>query len=253
MKTLFNSRLIPLTFSIGFLEQSLPNVRDAYCNWIRTHGTTFDVMKAKADFQLALRQLEPLTMPRNRFLWRATDSQWTAYFDNGSRGADPVPPISYLAEHLGCRGVVATYVPQTLSNEIGNSKGTYGAIQLELFAPTRRKFLNYERTISVAYDDGKWRFDANGTIQPFENVKQYSARRVADRFTGEMLQEYCHSLGIRLIDEDFYVGDGILFVKNDPRPSGAVELSLEDAARELLPLNRLKTEATAGESRNADA
>lgn len=233
MKQLLNARFAPLTLRIGFLEYPISLVGEAYLQWKRQHFRVVESFPVASNLQDALGQLVPLTMPPRRILFLATDSEWTAYFDNGSKGADPLPPISYLAQQLGCRGLIATYIPHTLETETGRGRGTYGAIQFELFAPTQREFLNYERSISVAFEGGKWRFDANGTVQAFEEVPQYSARRIIDRFTPEMLQGYCNALGVRLFDDTFYAGPGLLIIIRDPPPSGSREITLEEARQQM--------------------
>lgn len=107
-----------------------------------------------------------------------------------------------------------------------------GSVQLELFAPERREFLNYERSISAAYD-AKWKFSTAGTIQPFEDTDRYKARRIRDRFTPEMLKEYCAALGVRPWDVDYYSSEAVLLSIDQPLPTQSREYSLEES-RQLL-------------------
>jgi hypothetical protein len=233
MKALFNNTLAPLTFSVGFLEAPFASVIDANFQWIQPLYKTVEMVHSASDLRNALCQLVPLSAPPRRELLFATESNWTAYFDNGRNGPDAFPPISYLAQKLGCRGLVATCVPHTLETETGMARGTYGAVQFEMFGPVQREFLNYERSISVAYEAGKWRFDVIGMVQPFEEVAKYSARKIFDRFTPDMLERYCESLGVRLFDETFYSGPGELIAIRDTLPSNCVELTLEEARLEM--------------------
>jgi hypothetical protein len=83
-------------------------------------------------------------------------------------------------------------------------------VKFTLFAPEQRDFLNVERSVSVINDVGGWEFNAIGTLQEFEHAEHYTARRIADRLTPEMLEEYCRALGIRLFDEDFYGRAGVI-------------------------------------------
>jgi hypothetical protein len=94
--------------------------------------------------------------------------------------------------------------------------------------------LNYERSISAANDGSKWRFDVIGAEQPFEETDCYSARKIQDRFTPEMLDRYCRALAVRVFDERFYDGPGLLAVIHDPLPSGAQPISLVEAQKRLL-------------------
>ena len=238
MERILDNRFVPLTFSIGFLKTPLGVAADAYLQWTRRNYRSVDALPIEGGLIDTLKELEPLTTLPRRKLLMFTDSQWTAYFDNGARGPDPRTPVSYLSEQLHCQGLVATCVPHTLNTETGDSRGTYGAVQFELFAPTKREFLNYERSISVAYEAGKWRFDVSGDIQPFEDASRYSAEKIRDRFTPGMLREYCAALGVRLFDDQFYRGPGLLVLIHDPLPAGAKEFSLTQAQEELAPGRR---------------
>jgi hypothetical protein len=104
-----------------------------------------------------------------------------------------------------------------------------------LFSPTATDFLNFERTVSVSFDGGRWRFDANGAVQPFEEVERYDRRRISDRLTPAMLENYCRSLGIDFAGEDFWGDRGCLIATTEPVGSEAPELSLK-AARVRLGL-----------------
>jgi hypothetical protein len=138
--------------------------------------------------------------------------------DNGTSGADARSPIAYLTQKLGHQGIIVTNVPHTLNEDTGSAKGTYGAVQFELFAESPREFLNYERSVAVAFDGGKWRFEASGRVQAFEEVEKYSSRRVQDRLTPEMLARYCAALGVDLNNEGFYSGPGVRVEILDPLP-----------------------------------
>jgi hypothetical protein len=92
-------------------------------------------------------------------------------------------------------------------------------VQFELFADHPTDFLNYERTITVTKEATRWEFEADGTVQPFERTEKYKERRIKDRFTPEMLEEYCAALGIRLFDPAFYGPDGWLIEDPDTRRS----------------------------------
>lgn len=233
MYELLQGRFAPLTFSVGFLEMSLEAVARAYVAWTKSNHGRVDVRPVEGDLAGVLRELEPLTMPPRRKLLLATQSGWTAYFDNGTFGPDPRTPVSYLAEQLHCRGMMATNVPHTLHTQTGNARGTYGAVMFELFGPEPGVFLNFERTVCVTNDGGPWRFEAEGEVQPFEETAQYAARRIRDRFTPAMLERYCLALGVRLFDERFYGGPGMVVVVQDPPRDGAKEFSLAEAQKQL--------------------
>lgn len=231
MRQLLDGVFAPLTFAVGFVEKSLDIVSEAYGTWTAKNYKNVERSSITGGLAEALLQLEPLSTPPRRSLLLSTESPWTAYFDNGTRGPDAPPVVGYLCRLLRCRGVVATWVPHTLDSETGNEKGTYGAVQFELFASSETEFLNYERTISVAYDAGKWKSSFYGTVQPYEDTEQYEKRKTIEKFTPFMLNAYCRALGINLLDDEFYHGLGTLTVKNGPPPPK--EFLLAEARRRL--------------------
>jgi hypothetical protein len=233
MKQLLDGRFAPLTHAWGFLEAPLQLVGDALYKWTSANVSKVTLEPFEASLGEALLRLEPLTIPPRKQLLMQTVSPWTAYFDNGANGGDPATAVGYLAEYLKCRALAVACVPQTLLSERKDAKGTYGAVQFQLFAPVRREFLNYERSISVANDGGRWVFNATGTVQPYEKTTNYEAPRIRNRFTPEMLEEYCAALGIRLFAPDFYGPGAILIEVHDPLPPHHPELTLTEARVKL--------------------
>lgn len=174
--------------------------------------------------------LEPLTGgSRARELLIATrNPEWTAYLDCGLTGTDPDTVVGQLCLDLGCTGVSLTSIPHTVGTGL-EDPGRYGAVQMSMFGPLRTDFLNQVRTVSVAHDGNRWRFDADGTPQDFEIPDAYTRRRIRARFTSDMLAQYCAALGIHPFDDAFYGPEGMLFVSHVPTaPEGKV-LSLQQA------------------------
>jgi hypothetical protein len=233
MTTLLHEKLAPITFRVGFLNSSFTKIQDAFIQWKRQHFRSVQYKGCDLPLENALLELEPLTATPRRWLLVPTTSDWVGYFDNGVRGPDPVPVISHMAAQLGCRGVIATYIPHTLFEETGTTPGLYGAVQFELFAPHKTDFLNYERTVSVAYEGGKWRFDATGAVQSFEDPAKYQNRRIIDRFTPEMLKTYCRALNIDVDSISFYRAPSVLVFASDPLPEGWVAHTIAQAQEQM--------------------
>jgi hypothetical protein len=233
MKALLDNKLAPLTFSLGFLEMPFQTVVDAYVWWQKELDLSVVISPIELPLEQALLKLEPLITPHRKRLLMATQSAWTAYFDNGINGSDPFPPISYLSQHLHCRGLKVTCQPHTMFSEAKGERGIYGAVQFQLFAPEERDFLNIERSIIAMNDGGKWIFETAGEIQPFERSEKYKAKRIRDRFTDELLEEYCLALGIRLFDAEFYGPRGVLVEMLGHMQEGETALTLAEAMRRL--------------------
>lgn len=229
MKTLLDNRLAPLTHAWGFLEAPFQQVVDEAVRWTKSIFSKVDVVHFELPLAEALSRLEPLITPPRKKLLLSTKSDWVAYFDNGINGGDPSSFVGHLSQQLKCRGLAVACVPHTVSGNQGDEKGTNGAVRFELYAPEKREWLNLERSITAVNDKGKWVFETKGSVQPFEKIERYKAKAVKDRFTAELLEEYCTALVIRLFDQDFYGPSGVLLKIVDPLPPDFTPISLAEA------------------------
>lgn len=220
----------PVTSAMGFLRASLDEVAEGLAAWRRDIHGSAQIESLEGDLFANVSALEPLTGGvRPRELIVATrNPEWVGIFDNGIQGGDPSTTVGYLSRTLAVQGVVVVSVPDV---SVVGHPSRYGARQFEMFAPIATGFLNYVRTISVVRDGSRWRFDANGTVQDFEDVEAYQRRRVADRFTATMLVDYAASLGLRPFDPDFFIGPCALVRNPATPPPNAVVLSLRDAQK----------------------
>jgi hypothetical protein len=233
MDTLLPPKLAPITFAIGFLNGPFVRVVDAFIQWKRQHFKSISSKEIVAPLENALEDLLPLAAVPRRWLLVPTTGDWVAYFDNGVRGPDPAPVISYLSQHLSCRGVVVRTIPHTLYEEVGTKPGLYGAIQFELFAPHKTDFLNCERAVGVAYEAGKWSFTATGAVQSFEDIAKYKLRRIVDRLTPEMVRQYCRALAIDVDSAKFFQSPSLLVFAADPWPKDLVQHTLAQAQQQM--------------------
>lgn len=224
---LLDDRLSPTTTRIGFLRLTLPQAAHGLAAWLRTLYPQVTVTEVSGDLESLVHRLEPLVLgaaPKDLLL--RTRGEWTAYLDNSALGTDPIGLIGYLSEELRCDGLAIDAQPHQPPRR-------NGGMQFELFGPERGEFLNTVRAVSVTADGNKWRFVAFGEVQPFERTEAYAARRIRDRFTVDMLAEYCAALGIRPFDEDFYDGSGVLVDSKMPLPRGIQTMTLTEARRRL--------------------
>jgi hypothetical protein len=210
MKYLFDNKLAPLTFSWGFLEAPVETINNVYVSWQRRILRSVKVSSINLPLVEALKRLEPLDIGSQRVLFLSTKSNWTACFDNGSKGGNPSTFVGELAERLKCRGVACGCIPNTLSRSDRGKLGTWGAVKFTLFGAEKRESLNIERSVSVINDVRGWKFNSAGVVQSFEQVDRYTTKKIAERFTAEMLEDYCRALGLELFDENFYDGPGFM-------------------------------------------
>jgi len=228
---LYGERLAPVTSSIGFVRAPMHEAAEALCEWRQSIHGSAQIVRLQGGLVDNISRLEPLTggvRPRELVVGTASP-EWTAVFDCGVQGGDQITTVGYLARTKRWHGVVVTYIPDSADA----SPERFGARQLELFGPVATDFLNYVRTISVVREGSRWRFDATGTVQDFEDEKAYRKRRVADRFTPEMLRDYATALGLSPFDESFYPGPSALVVNPATPPPGGLVLDLASAQRRV--------------------
>ncbi|WP_224371870.1 hypothetical protein [Hyalangium versicolor] len=224
----------PVTSEMGFLELGAEQAAQAFATWQRglptSHGFTVEVLPVTGTLEQVLSRLLPLSGGETqRRLFIPTRSAWTAYVTNQWTGTDAASPMSVMARWLSIQCLRVVAVPHTLR---GN-QGRYGAVMLDLFGPAQPgKINNYVRALEVANDGGHWVFEQSGEPFPFEQVEQYQARRVRDRFTFEMLKDYLLHLGLAPFGEDFYLPPGScawLIQKTGPSTTVGREYTLEQA------------------------
>jgi hypothetical protein len=231
---LMEDRWAPVTSEMGFLELEAEQAARAFASWhselMTPRGFTVEVLPVSGTLEQVLSHLLPLTSGETqRDLFIPTRSAWTAYVENGWTGTDAASPMRYMARWLSIRCLRVVAVPHTLR---GN-QGRYGGVMLDVFGPEQPgKISNTVRVVEVANDGGHWVFVQSGEPFPFEQVEQYQARRVRDRFTFDMLKDYLRHLGLSPFEEDFYLPPGScawLVQKTGPSTTVGKEYTLEEA------------------------
>jgi hypothetical protein len=240
MNLLYNNELAPITSTIGFLKTDINTASLAFLEWqqkliAENFNNSFSLEKReiKGHLKDSLMALLPLVShePR-RHLFVPTKSDWVAYFNNPWRGTDADGLVSYLATKIHCQALLVTAVPDSMEDKTGLPYKTYGATVLEIHGPEYIDWQNTLRAISVMNDGGQWTFYNKGTPLPFEDTKRYEARRIQDRFTFEMLQEYLQALGLLPFEESFYMPSAhcaILIEKKGPLSPDVKEYTLAEA------------------------
>jgi len=229
MRTLLDEQFAPLTSSIGFLEVPLEKATQGLEKWRRGLYDYVYLSRPPEAFPQVLHRLEPLMAgARPRELLVSAGDMWTAYFDCSLFGTDAVSTISHLCSTLLCTGLSVRSKPHTIGQP-GIQQGRSGSVTFELYGPLRTDFLNFVRTVSVVHDGNRWVWDTSGTVQPFEETAAYTARRVRDRFTSEMLERYCQAMGLDVFNPTIYGPDAVLFQSGVVVPDDAVSMTLAQA------------------------
>jgi len=202
MNVVFGGGLWPLGWSVGYVEADLSSVAKAFSSWMKALRQRARVTELDGPLVDQLATLEPLEAPLTRELLVGTTGAWTAHFSNSIGGGNSWPRVSYLADQLETRWIVATHIPP--------HQYSLPATQLWLGGPSGDS-LGYVRTIAAGvFDEGRWTFETSGAMQPWENPDAYAAPRIQDRFTRELLLRYLHALGIDADEPSFY-GRGLRF------------------------------------------
>jgi hypothetical protein len=211
---LLNGDFAPVSYSIGFIHRRLEDVAEAALKWQDSILAKQATRTVKGTIRDLLKECEPLTFPETKRLFVETSSaEWTALFLNTADVPSPSSTTAYLCRAMQVDGVCATWVPSTFDEN--GTQLLHGVTRFEKFAAYDTGYLNYERVIEVAFEDGRWTFELSGAPQPFEQVDAYRARKSADRFTPQMLLEYCAACGIYPFDETYYSPLGVLMESKD--------------------------------------
>src|SRR5271155_5231869 len=234
MKALLNNEFAPVTFSSGFVKSPFPSYSEAFVSWWKKLAIEFETTTVNEELRCAFRRLEPLQSPQNRYLILETKSPWTAIFTNGLRAGDVAGAVAHLCQILDTFGLNVSLGPDRSRPERERAAlRLYGAVTFTLSGPKKTDWLNRVRHVSAMNDGGKWVFDAEGEEQPYEQPKKYAQRKIADRFTPEMLEAYCLALGIDLFNPDFFGPKGMLVYQLTKFPQTSPKMSIAEANARL--------------------
>lgn len=146
--------------------------------------------------------LEPLTAPITlRRLWIQTrHPEWSVFFAGNTRGTVIQGPttVQGYCHHLQVPGLEIVVSPHTLRRD---GTGRAGNMVFSMHDRTGDE----ARVVAAQLGDGdRWVFTDVGVVQPFEQPETYKARRIRDRLTSRMIDDYCAALGLHPFEEDFY-------------------------------------------------
>ncbi|WP_157362223.1 hypothetical protein [Haloechinothrix halophila] len=131
--------------------------------------------------------------------------QWTALLNNASAGTD-LGPLPWKA-------------PDVLSSRAIKAVSSYGfehpSVMFEVYDPACPGPLHSRRLIRAACDRGRWSFGTEGEPFDFEEVENYSKRRIRDRFTPEMLERYLRALGVPMLESADAPIEGAILVASE--------------------------------------
>jgi len=202
LTSLFDGRLEPLTYSIGFLSAPPERVvRAARWLYFRWPDAWRRVAVLDCGLEEALLQLQPLEgFLHPRVLVASTAlNGWSAVFYGRIYGLGGRGLSVRLAHALRVPGYFVAAAPPALDPE-----HFPGFRQFYVLGPQTGR--DHVRAVWVGEEEdvGRWHFGTDGEVQPYEDVEAYRRRRRTDRFTERMLVDYAAAVGLRPWEDSFY-------------------------------------------------
>ncbi len=237
---LCEGRFDPSTDQIAFLELDVDDAARAYGDWTSTWGRigraveltsvedfgTEPFVLARFAFRAplieAFEHLATISAFGERYeesqlklyLFIQTQSAWTATFEYlGPHSQTPCADLSgfvrVLSERESVRGLKIDCHPAGPKHDAAVIFALSLGKQVErvgipgLF-DIPGDFENADRSLWLANGGSRYEFIHHGHELPFEETQNYTARRVRERFTPDMLERYCAALGIHPWEETYY-------------------------------------------------
>ena len=202
LTSLFDGRLEPLTYSIGFLSAPPERVvRAARWLYFRWPDAWRRVAVLDCGLEEALLQLQPLEgFLHPRVLVASTAlNGWSAVFNGRIHGLGGRGLSVRLSRALRVPGYFVAAAPPASDPE-----HFPGFRQFYVLGPQTGR--DHVRAVWVDEEEdvGRWHFGTDGEVQPYEDVEAYRRRRRTDRFTEQMLVDYAAAVGLRPWEDSFY-------------------------------------------------
>lgn len=205
--------LAPLTFSWGFLRAGLAQTREAIHSWLLSINSQCAIADLDVPLDQALGQMQPLTHPPSKDLLVATQSDWTACFNNGANGPDLLSLMTVLAGRLKCCGVLIRCVTDKRMYSEHDQQDHCTHIGFEVFKPSTEPLVGPIRRVSVFQYYGKWMFTQSGDPLPGEDLTQYKANSIRRRLTLDSIDAFCQTLGLSPLTPEFYLARSCLVTR----------------------------------------
>lgn len=217
-----DDRYAPITSAIGFIQLPVSEAAEALAAWWRSIASPVRLDSLDEPFPASLCRLLPLQVGGRSRALLVDQGGWSAYFDNGAIGTDPISAMTVLCQINHCAGAALVAIP--------DAPPRGGSLQFQTFSPERTQFLNHARTVGIARESGRWRYDAYGDPEPFEAIEAEGVPGGRDRLSTDTLARYSAALGFAPFDPAAY-GRSILVTST---PDGTLQdISLPDRQRML--------------------
>ncbi|MDO5065969.1 MAG: hypothetical protein Q4D96_01650 [Propionibacteriaceae bacterium] len=213
MLAVFENRLAPLTYALGFLNAKAHEVTEAITRFLAgAPNVPTKVTQLTGSLEENLLHLQPLTIGGPPLLVTSTKLDgWSAIFDGHAQGQGVENRVSHMATIMNIRG----YFFASVSPAAGPTH-PLGGRHFHVLGP-EAKFGQVRVVNLIENNPGKWVFELSGEPHPYEDLDVYNKRRKADRLTNDMLLEYSTSVGLHPWDENFYQNPSYLITNQQPK------------------------------------
>ncbi|MET3367392.1 UNVERIFIED_CONTAM: hypothetical protein ABIE34_000613 [Jeotgalibacillus campisalis] len=231
---LLGGRWAPVTNTLSFVNAPLEQAAQIWHDWYAKRYPNNKNLRQTTytgSLEEHFKRLVPLASGAETLFLETRDPSWTAAVDNSRTGPDlsSLLRVEY-AQTRGIRSVIVQEIPHTLDRKTYPQwRGRYGARRFLILGPG--DFVTQVRLVN----NDKWEFARGGEVLEFENTDAYDSPRTTDRFTHEMLVDYCRHLGLDPYNEDFYVPNGrgiIVGFRGETRPEDGYTLAEARAGNE---------------------
>jgi hypothetical protein len=214
----FLFKYAPVTTSFSIIGTHLDMVLDFWIGWHRSIWQRNDwkmpLIPIQGSFSDKLDALLPLDR-QARLLTETADGRLAVFCNfsqtNGSTDAD------YLAHSFKLEKIDFTLAKDGNNGAISGIGSTqmnwvdYNSDVIDGWRYTRSRYI-------AAHKESRWEWHESGTPFPWEETEAYTAKRIKDRLTPEMVERYAKHMGIDLFDPDYYSGRAVI-VRIAPLPA----------------------------------
>lgn len=203
-KLLLGGAWAPVTSTIGFINRPLDEAALEWRVWAQGRpeewgGQGVGVTEHHGKLKELLEKLLPLDGGSRWLLLETTNPEWTAVMDSSRQGANLHAALHmHFPDARGISTIEVEDVPKNLKRiPIEIARGRWGSRHLTVHDKDGLK-----RFLSLTEFE-PWKFNQNGEPYDFEDTSKYEEPKITDRFTHEMLVEYCRQLGLEPFEDDF--------------------------------------------------
>jgi hypothetical protein len=216
----FMDKYAPVTSGFSIVGARLDEVVDHWLAWQRegweVNGFKMPVLHMDGSLAAKLDALLPLDS-RARLMTETRDGR-IAIFANFCQG-DGSSDAPYLARYFE-RDNLRVVLSERRKYDGKAVLNTLPSIQFDWagYGIKSDHWLGYKTRSIAAHMENRWEWHEHGEPFPWEETEAYTAKRIKDRLTPEMVERYAKHMGIDLFDPDYYSGRAVI-VRIAPLPA----------------------------------